>query len=136
MLRARDRERKLSIRASKLVAQQLFSDLPIVFSGPLRHVADGERAKNLIGCLPRAAETGLCWPAWWQTARPQRYTANLQLCSFVVYNLHNCTMSLLPNTFWDMRALKTLREEIWQNSGGGVDGRGGDLGSSLLWLKK
>ena len=88
---ARERARtRISIRASKLVAQQLFSDLPIVFSGPLRHIADCTWAKNPIGVfsssssgLPCPACASLLRAAWWQTARPQFDCQSSTLAVFV-----------------------------------------------------
>ena len=54
----KERERELSIRASKLVAQQLFSDLPIVFSGPLRRVAGLWASKKTSLAAARPAARG------------------------------------------------------------------------------
>ena len=112
--RERERERELSIRASKLVAQQLFSDLPIVFSGPLRRVAGLWASKKTSLAAARPAARG-CLVADCQAQKKYCQSSTVFVRSWcIIYIIAQCLYYRIHFRICELGGKNVGIEPIWQ----------------------
>ena len=118
----RERERELSIRASKLVAQQLFSDLPIVFSGPLRRVAGLWASKKTSLAAARPAARG-CLVAVCQAQKKYCQSSTVFVRSWcIIYIIAQCLYYRIHFRICELGGKNVGIEQIWLKWLHGVGG--------------
>ena len=135
----RERERELSIRASKLVAQQLFSDLPIVFSGPLRRVAGLWASKKTSLAAARPAARG-CLVAVCQAQKKYCQSSTVFVRSWcIIYIIAQCLYYRIHFRICELGGKNVGIEQIWLKwlhgmGGGGYAFQGSTISEEKNWI--